>query len=33
MGAGTHQSLMEVMRKDEDESYLLICEGTGVFSC
>lgn len=31
---GSYQTLMEVVRKDEDESYLVLCEGTGVLcSC
>jgi len=27
---GSYQTLMEVMRKNEDEPYLILCEGTGV---
>ena len=30
IGVGSYQTLVEVMRKDEDESYLILCEGTGV---
>lgn len=29
-GAGSYQTLVEVMRKNEDESYLILCEGSGV---
>lgn len=30
IGAGSYQTLVEVMRKNEDESYLILCESTGV---
>jgi len=30
IGVGSYQTLMEVMRKNEDEPYLILCEGTGV---